>query len=306
MSDFQPLFIPSAASGEFAPLETGGSPEFEPMDFAVTRRGTDEFEATTPGVESDVDPSDQEAMDDGVAQDLEEGAEGGVSDEASEMSVEEDLEAAEDDSEVSEGSSEDPEAVEEDGSPGGSEDLEAKQQPDFDPAVRAIESAAQKTGYEAGLMQGRTEIAERLREMEDILAQVEGLRAEFFARSVQDVGRTVTRVAEQVIRRELSVAGGEIEGLVRGILADVQSDDDFVIRVSEDDATTLREIHPSLLELVGRGSSLRIEVDSRLLSGGALIETSYGKIDASIEQQLEAFSAGVEAWVTTEVEANDD
>ena len=302
MSDFQPLFIPSAASGEFAPLETGGSPEFEPMDFAVTRRATDEFEATTPGVESAVDPSDQEAMDDGIAQDLEEGAEGGVSDEASETSVEEDLKAAEDDSEVSEVSSEDPE----DGSSGGSEDLEAKQLPDFDPAVRAIESAAQKTGYEAGLMQGRTEIAERLKEIEDILAQVEGLRAEFFARSVQDVGRTVTRVAEQVIRRELSVGGGEIEGLVRGILADVQSDDDFVIRVSEDDATTLREIHPSLLELVGRGSGLRIEVDSRLMSGGALIETSYGKIDASIEQQLEAFSAGVEAWVTTEVEANDD
>jgi flagellar biosynthesis/type III secretory pathway protein FliH len=93
---------------------------------------------------------------------------------------------------------------------------------------------------------------------------------------------------------------------VRAILTDVQSDDDFVIRVSESDAETLRAVHPALLDLVGRDAGLRIEVDSRLLSGGTVVETSYGKIDASIEQQLEAFAAGVEAWVTTEVEANDD
>ena len=115
----------------------------------------------------------------------------------------------------------------------------------------------------------------------------------------------MTRVAEQVIRRELSVSSGDIEGLIRNILSDVQGDDDFVLRVSEADAETIEEISPTLRDLIGRDAELRIEVDSRLLPGGAVVETSYGRIDASIEQQLEAFSSSVETWVSSEVEAND-
>jgi flagellar assembly protein FliH len=281
MSDFQPLFDTSTDSSEFVPFDFGTTSDFTPMDFASSAASGAGFEPTT-------GPRDE--------------ARASASDNVSEPV--ESIDSVQ---------SEEPVASAEDGEQGGEPSVEPQQsesegvsEPEIDPAIRAIEAAAQKAGYESGMMRGKAEIAERLKEVHDILAQVEGLRAEFFARAVQDVGRTVTRLAEQVIRRELSVSPGDIEGLVRAILTDVQSDDDFVIRVSESDAETLREVHPALLDLVGRDASLRIEVDSRLLSGGTVVETSYGKIDASIEQQLEAFAAGVEAWVTTAVEANDD
>jgi flagellar assembly protein FliH len=282
MSDFQPLFDTPADSSEFVPLDCAVASEFTPMDFASSAAPGAGFEPTT-GLSDGVPASESD--------DVSEVGESMASVQSEETEASAEATAAEDgeasvDSEQSE--------------------IEGAFEPGIDPAIRAIEDAAQKAGYESGMMSGKAEIAERLKEVHDILAQVEGLRAEFFARAVQDVGRTVTRVAEQVIRRELSVSPGDIEGLVRAILTDVQSDDDFVIRVSESDAETLRAAHPALLDLVGRDAGLRIEVDSRLLSGGTVVETSYGKIDASIEQQLEAFAAGVEAWVTTEVEATDD
>jgi len=293
------LFEPVPDSSEFVPLEYADSSEFEAMEFTSIGSGESGFEPTQTPPLSDLDSGAGEDEDPegikGPSVDAESLDAGEGDDDENSNIVSDEHSSHDDDSDPEAGDLSEP-----DESPG-----EAAQ-PEIDPAIRAIEAAAQKAGYDSGMMRGKAEIADRLKEVEDILAQVEGLRAEYFARAVKDVGRTVTRVVEQVIRRELSVSSGDIEGLVRSILTDVQSDDDFVIRVSEADAETLRAVHPSLLDLVGRDAGLRIEVDSRLMSGGAVVETSYGKIDASIEQQLEAFTAGVEAWVNTEVEASDD
>jgi len=295
MTDFQPLFEPTVDSSEFVPMELRDSSEFEAMEFTSIRGDGSGFEPTEAMPQPQVgdDESAEELEGSGVDAASPDEGEGADGEPSGLGSTEGDL--PDDVSEAGAGELSEVEKAPSEAAP-----------PEIDPAIRAIEAAAQKAGYDSGMMRGKAEIADRLKEVEDILAQVEGLRAEYFARAVQDVGRTVTRVVEQVIRRELSVSSGDIEGLVRSILTDVQSDDDFVIRVSEADAETLRSVHPSLLDLVGRDAGLRIEVDSRLMSGGAVVETSYGKIDASIEQQLEAFTAGVEAWVNTEVEANDD
>lgn len=282
MSDFEPLFESSPETSEFVPLDQWVSSDFEPMAHLAQEHGGGDFRPKDPsgdklegaGASQGLEPG-QAGLEGGLAEDGVPGSEG----------------LAEGETPLGEGEeSEVPEELED----------------AIDPAIRAIEEAARTAGYERGIAQGEAEMKNRLQEVEDILAQVEGLRAEFFARAVQDVGKTVVQVAEKVIRREIGVSSGDIEGLIRTILQDVQADDDFVIRVATADAETMRAIYPSLLEQVGRDAGLRIEVDENLLPGGAVVETSYGRIDASIETQLEAFTAGIESWMTTEVEAHDD
>ncbi len=344
MSDFQPLFTSSPAKAEFKPLsDSVGADGFEVLDFGIAERESAGVFQPTLGDKAEVGSQSTKSAQDEAGADLEDSVKAGL-DENPGMAgpvaadAENDVrepesslvdsspsESASQDGELGEssegpalldssdpveqGAAADDAAADEDAEAGSDElvpsdpSTEAGSE-EIDPAVRAIEAAAARAGYEAGLMRGKAEIAERLKEVSDILAQVQGLRAEFFSRAVQDVGATVTRVAEQVIRRELSVSSGDIEGLIRNILSDVQGDDDFVLRVSEADAETIEDISPTLRDLIGRDAELRIEVDSRLLPGGAVVETSYGRIDASIEQQLEAFSASVESWVSSEVEAN--
>lgn len=340
MSDFQPLFTSSPDKSEFKPLSnSGGADGFEALDFGIVEHASagvfqptlgDKAELGSQATQSEQDELGSD-LEDSVQADLDENldtagpiaadAENDVGDPESGLVDSSSSAPGPQDSGLDE-SSEEPASVESPDSvdqvaaadaeaePEGDELAQSDAQAEadseeIDPAVRAIEAAAARAGYEAGLMRGKAEIAERLKEVSDILAQVQGLRAEFFSRAVQDVGATVTRVAEQVIRRELSVSSGDIEGLIRNILSDVQGDDDFVLRVSEADAETIEEISPTLRDLIGRDAELRIEVDSRLLPGGAVVETSYGRIDASIEQQLEAFSSSVATWVSSEVEAND-
>jgi len=292
MSDFEPLFPDAADSAEFTPLALGGSEHFEPADFVrisdlgrdLPDRGAVEGDGVSrdgPGPDSDGELRDGTAGDD---------AEFAGDDPAREPSSGEgSLDAAVDGGEGT-----------------AADGTEITDEPAIDPALAAAEEAARVAGYQQGVEEGRAAMASRLEQVEDIVRQVEGLRSEFFARAVQDAGKAVVQIAEQVLRRELVVSSGDIEELVRGILQDVQSDDDFVIRIAGDDAETLRDAYPSLLELVGRDAGLRIEVDDRLLPGGAVVETSYGSIDASISTQLAAFTQSVEAWVKQEVEAHDD
>ncbi|MEE2828158.1 MAG: FliH/SctL family protein [Myxococcota bacterium] len=297
MSSFEPLFDSSAESSEFEPLAQSGPSEFQAFDFV---RGADAI--TVPDGTADSSGGEADATfpgPEGPGSELE-GSGGSVGRDF--VGTQVDGAEGEDSGAVS------GEAIAGDPSlsiPGLSL-ADSTEGDSVDPIMDAVRLEARETGLEEGRAQGLEEMKQQLQSVQDILEQVEGLRAEFFARAVQDVGTTIIQIVEQVIRRELSVSSGDVEGLVTRILHDVQTSDGFVIRVAEEDAESLRAARPTLLQLVGRDTALRIEVDDRLLAGGAVVETSFGSIDASVSTQMEAFVQTVQAWMDQEVEANDD
>lgn len=185
-------------------------------------------------------------------------------------------------------------------------EAQAAGQAELDVALLMLRREAFEAGRREGLEAGRLEAEERLARIEDLARQLDGARQEVFASSVQDVAAAVLHIARRVVGRELRVSQAGIEDLVRGILADVRSGDEVVVRLAEPDARMMRDAWPSLLELVGRDGELHLEVDQRLQPGGAIVETRHGRIDASVEARFAAFEQSVEAWARHELEAIDD
>ncbi len=173
-------------------------------------------------------------------------------------------------------------------------DLEALAQEAFDEA------------YARGLAEGQAKAKQLAGEVEDLLLQLQGLRAEFFNRSVRDVADSIMHIAATVVRRELSFDSRGVEDLVVAVLDEAAQGDEVVIRLAPEDDRAMKEAYPRLLEALGRDGTFRVELDGSLHPGGAVIETSYGSIDASIETQLAAFELSVTAWADGEVEPGDE
>ena len=178
--------------------------------------------------------------------------------------------------------------------------------PSSDSALREVRDEYFEQGRLEGIEQGRQEVEEELKAAQRLRESLDSAREQVFARSVKDVADAVTLIARQVVRRELSASPGSIEGLVVSVLEQVRRSDEFVVRLSADEHQKLSDLTPVIMDRLGRDASFRVEVDSSLEPGGVIVETDYGRIDASVEAQIEAFADVVDAWAREEVEVSDD
>ena len=175
-----------------------------------------------------------------------------------------------------------------------------------DSALKSVRDEYFEEGRREGLELGRKQVEEELKIALQLRTRLETVRDEVFARSVKDVADAVILIARQVVRRELHAAPSSIEQLVVSVLEQVRRSDEFVIRLSADEHQKLSDLTPVIMERLGVDASFRVEVDPKLEAGGVVVETDYGRIDASVEAQIEAFAAVVDSWAREEVEVNDD
>jgi flagellar assembly protein FliH len=206
-----------------------------------------------------------------------------------------------------------------DGDPEGVSDPDLVSDPSVDPVAPAAVSdeaedvaqlKAREQGFELGREQGlaaaQAEIAERVEELDALVAELTSLRSNLFRSSVQDLGAAITHIAERVVGRELAVNSSGVERLVIDVLDHVQSTDEVVIRIAPEDERQMRNAAPSVLDHLGRDATFRIEVDPKQSPGGAVVQTQLGSIDASVETRFRAFEESIEAWVTEELGSDEE
>ena len=175
----------------------------------------------------------------------------------------------------------------------------------IDMAALRVREQAFEAGRHEGIEAGRREMAERLAAVEDLLVQISGLREELFSRALEDIADCVLHVSKSVLRRELKVSRSGIAELVRSVLQQVQGEDEIVLRLAPEDDRAMREVYPTLLEGIWLDTQFRVDPDPRLQSGGAVVETRYGRIDASVEAQVEAFAESVRGWLKNNEESDE-
>lgn len=185
-------------------------------------------------------------------------------------------------------------------------DGEAQGLPADDEALSQIRAEYFEAGRQEGIAQGRTEIQAEVDRILALGAGFSSLREEVFSRSVKDVADAAIHIATQVVRRELATDSGSVEQLVLSALEHVRSSDELVIRLSPTDHQILGDLAPKLFDRLGRDASFRIEVSPDLEPGGVIVQTDYGRIDASVEAQVKAFAESAEAWAREEVGVFDD
>ena len=165
--------------------------------------------------------------------------------------------------------------------------------------VKAAESQAaaiRSEAYRGGRAAAESELLESLLEIREKRVQV-------LKTVEEDVLKLAIKVAEKIIGREI---GEQNAGLARtetitNALRAARHQEMLTVRVNADDLPLLERMRDEKANAFGRAQLIDFVADQTITSGGCIIESGSGTIDARIETQLRILETALLA-LTSEAE----
>jgi flagellar assembly protein FliH len=151
---------------------------------------------------------------------------------------------------------------------------------------------ARQEGFREGEAAGRSpaavEAQPALEKLARSIEEIARLRPRLLRESEAELVELAMGIARRILRRELSVDAEALQGLVKGALEKLSAREICRIRAHP-------ELEPGIRRCLERESQSGIQVigDATLERGGILVETSRGKLDASLETQLAEIGRGL-------------
>jgi len=155
------------------------------------------------------------------------------------------------------------------------------------------EQRALESGYRKGLAEGREQAIAQLdpvlkgfaRATEEMLGQRRRMRRE----AEEDVVKLSLAIARRILHRELSMDPDTLLGIVKAALEKLEGREVDRIRVHPEDAPLVE----TQFEQLGLAERVRVAGDPHLGRGSAILDTSHGSLDASVDTQLQEIQRGL-------------
>jgi flagellar assembly protein FliH len=143
---------------------------------------------------------------------------------------------------------------------------------------------------------GKKEIYEKLKgqiqEAQNVFKQAQAQKNTIIKSAVPEILKLSTRIAGQVIRKELEQNQDIVMGIVRDAIEKISDNEQVVIKVSQQDLQTVRNEKELIIDLV-EAKNLSIVPDKHCAEGGCVIETKLGFIDAKVVTKLDMIQSAL-------------
>jgi flagellar assembly protein FliH len=143
-------------------------------------------------------------------------------------------------------------------------------------------------GQQAGFEQAAKKLEPLLDSLQQGILQLNNLRQDTYQRIEDDVVDLALAIARKVICREIEVDKEVVVCVAREALAKVEAPGKIKIKLNPSDLQFIDETKYQLSELIGNIENVTLEAEGGIQSGGCVVETDLGEIDARIENQLQA------------------
>lgn len=170
--------------------------------------------------------------------------------------------------------------------PPASEPVEAR------PSFAELEREAFMKGYAQGERAGAEAAARRgdatLRRLAQTVEELAGLRTELIHKTERQVVELALAIAGRVLRREVSMDRELLIAMARIALERLGENTSATIRLNPDDYAFI-----GAKAQVGDSSLVRVVADPLVSTGGCLVQSDFGLIDAGIDAQLGEMAAAL-------------
>ncbi len=145
-----------------------------------------------------------------------------------------------------------------------------------------------REGENAGFEQGTQKIEPLVSSIRDALIQLDRIREETYQHIEKEVVELALAIAQKVICREIATDKETVMCVTKEALAKVDGPGKIKIKMSPSDLQFINETRYQLSNLIPDIDNVTFEAEESIQSGGCVIETDLGEIDARIERQLQA------------------
>ena len=172
-------------------------------------------------------------------------------------------------------------------------------------AIAQIEEQAYQKGfqqgYDAGIESQRAQVASAGEGLEQATAQIQNLRTEIYDTIEHEVVQLALAIARKVVCREVKTNKDIVVCVAREALSRVEVPGQIKIKLNPADLQFIQETKDQIASLLEHVDNVSFEAEESISSGGCVIETNLGELDARIENQLQV----VEEMFQTEMAKTD-
>ena len=143
-------------------------------------------------------------------------------------------------------------------------------------------------GENAGFEQGAQKIEPLVSSIREALIQLDRIREETYPHIEKEVVELALAIAQKVICREIATDKETVLCVAKEALAKVDDPGKIKIKMNPSDLKFINETRYQLSNLILDIDNVTFEAEESIQSGGCVIETDLGEIDARIERQLQA------------------
>lgn len=166
--------------------------------------------------------------------------------------------------------------------------------PPSPPDLAEITEAARVQGYNLGFEQGYAAgaaaaddaMARSVQRLAELIRSVHENHASFFRAAERQVVDLALQIAQKVVEREIENMPDLAVNVVRAALEEMDARTAVRVRVNPEDAELLRRRWAQVVPPGISPERIELQPDERVRSGGAVIETTHGQVDAQIDSKL--------------------
>ena len=156
----------------------------------------------------------------------------------------------------------------------------------FEAERKEAEEQGRLAGREAGFDEGKDEVERLIQRTQIVLERAQNKRAEILEQTEQEIISLVLLIARKVIKVISESQRSVIISNVVQALKKVKGRGNILIRVNMADLKLSTAHIKDFISMVEGVKSIQVVEDSSVDSGGCIIETDFGEIDARIASQL--------------------
>jgi flagellar assembly protein FliH len=158
--------------------------------------------------------------------------------------------------------------------------------PSAAPSLDAVRDAAFEEGFSAGVAQAQSQLDGPASALAAAADQLQALRADAATSVEADAVDLALRIAEQALGAAVAVDPELVVEAVRGALRRLVERDRVLILVNPDDLELVRDHAARLVGELGGIEHCEVQAERRVRPGGAIVRTSEGEVDATLETKL--------------------
>ena len=171
---------------------------------------------------------------------------------------------------------------------GPTETPEEKKGPSIDEIkIRAFQKGfteGEKVGFEAGTKR----VDPLINSFNEGLEQLKNIRREIHRKIEKEVAQLALSIAKKIVCHEVKTTEETVVCVAREALSRVENPGKIRVKLNPADLQFIQDTKSQLSHFLDDVDRIRFEAEDSIRSGGCLIETDMGDIDARIETQLQA------------------
>ena len=149
--------------------------------------------------------------------------------------------------------------------------------------ANSIREEAVKEGHKIGIEKAKAEAAALIEAIQGFFAY----KDEMFAYIAPHILELSVEIAKKIINKEIEQDKTALLSLIKSALGDtLKLDNRITVKVKPEDMDTVRDNLPAFLSADSIDAKIKVVPDDNIVSGGAIIVTENGIIDATIDTGL--------------------